>query len=65
MNDDLAQRIYSRGTKLSEIPLHFRGLTLLEWQALWMHEQCESYLASLKVQLESGTPQFSALQLSL
>ena len=66
MNDGLEQRIYSRGTKMSEVPDTFHGLTLLEWQALWIHEQCEAYLASLKAQpAKSSTPELAALQFDL
>lgn len=39
--------LFSPGSKLSDVPLSFRGMTLLEWQRADIHEQCSKHLATL------------------
>lgn len=39
--------LFSPGSKLSDVPLSFRGMTLLEWRRADIHQQCSEYLATL------------------
>lgn len=39
--------LFSPGSKLSDVPLSFRGMTLLEWRRADIHRQCSEYLATL------------------
>lgn len=39
--------LFSPGSKLSDVPLSFRGMTLLEWRRADIHRQCSEYLAKL------------------
>jgi len=39
-----ARQIYSRGTKLADVPPDFRGISLLEWSQRDMREQCDAAL---------------------
>lgn len=39
--------LFSTGSHLSDVPVHFHGMTLLEWTAKKWTEQCNRYLATL------------------
>jgi len=39
--------LFSPGSKLSEVPISFHGMTVMEWQRADIHRQCSEYLATL------------------
>lgn len=41
------RELFSPGSKLADVPIHFRGMTLLEWRGKNIEKQCNEYLKTL------------------
>lgn len=46
--------LYPRGTKLADVPGHFRGMGLRQYEMLDIERQCEEYRRSIRVAPEEA-----------
>lgn len=44
--------LYSQGTKMSEVSIHFRGMTLLEWRMAQISVQAAKHYAKLAAKID-------------